>query len=231
MISLMFLTALIQAGSDPVQLNITPVDALEAGSPQAVLLGVARDRHLKPIAQAVLSQWQAGGVAPSCASGGSIDVDGLKSVDVIQLRPVVLNEQGAVLDGQVVVRNTVDWCGAPRKFNILVEFQNGTSRAANMVVGDTMAEPLLQMDILRTALPLVGAAMSATPASCSDRFPLSGARLTDTAVLSKSDEGLPPRSWTERWTWSSCGQPIAFDIVMTTREGGGTTFDISPSAL
>ncbi len=224
---LLLMSMAVQISDLGPQSNFRSVANLPQDSPQAVFVATTREKHWEPLTRIVLGQWEMQGVDPKCGVATPFEITEIEALEIIEIAPIRLDDQGSVSSGTAVVRAVASWCGNRRRINTLVEYQNGVSRAANTVAGETMADPILQNDITRMVVPMIAPSLMAAGATCRDSFPNGAGRLTDTRVTGRSDDRNPPTAWQERWTWTSCGRATHVDVAMTALDNGRTEFEVS----
>lgn len=218
--------AVVEQTASPITVPLfEPLAGMDPARPLAVLVRSSAQPNWKPIVRQVLESWATNAVAPDCTET-AVDADSIVARDAVEaFRITLAPEGGRVAQGGAIIRTVTPWCGADRKINVLVVFQNGRSRAMNLNVGDTLTGPQLYEDILRHANPILAQVMEASRVSCAGRFPGAAGRLTNTEATSLTGDPMNPTTWSERWTWTVCGRDTVADFIMTPQPDGSTKFD------
>ena len=220
-------TAAQTAVAAPAVPAFRAVAGLDPAEPLAVLVRSTAELNWKPVVQQLLSSWATTGVAPDCTDT-AVAADSIVAQEAIETLPIVIASDGARAQrGEALVRTVTPWCGADRRINVLIFFQNGQSHGLNLSVGGTMTGPRLYMDILQQTTPRLIPVLDAMRPSCVAKFPTAAGRLTDTVMTSMTGDAANPSAWSERWTWTICGRDTPVDFVMTAQLDGSTRFEMT----
>ena len=119
--------------------------------------------------------------------------------------PVRVDERGRPQSGSWIEHVTMEGCGRTRQLNVLAMVRApGMLATVPLLPGTTRADPLLQKD---GALYAFTAAVD--PRKCEPVF------IADTAYVGPLGQAslVPGKpGWSERWTVSRCGEPVAVDM-------------------
>ena len=119
--------------------------------------------------------------------------------------PVRVGERGQPQSGSWIEHVTVEGCGRTRRLNVLAGVRApGTLATVPLLPGTTHAGPLLQRDGTLYAFTA-----AVDPRKCEPTY------VADTAYVGpRSEAPLVPGKpgWSERWTVSRCGQPVAVEM-------------------
>lgn len=129
------------------------------------------------------------------------------------LQPLTFTPEGVAVRGVFLERVTVNLCGRDLTLNVLGQaMSNGDLRRFMLLPGETLADPRLQRDAVKTA-------QSASLAALKGKEVCKEARVTDTRITQPLQEGR----WTETWDLSWCGQTVPVDMAFT-KTADGTDF-------
>lgn len=157
---------------------------------------------------AILLQQQRG-LADGC---GQIAVLMPSAVTVYE--PLVM-QAGKPVSGRWQVRYAVDVCGGASLRNIVMQVVGGNIALAEMVPGDTLTDPTLQKDVVKSFDMAAEVAMP---------------KCVDTPVIREARVRVHPKTakdpWEELWIGRMCGRDIG-QVVMFVPNDKGTTFRMS----
>jgi hypothetical protein len=183
--------------------------------PPAVVAFTATPEHIAALMNAVRPYY---GLVPSCTPGTA------KRIGLNVVKPVSVDESGALSGGAWIEHVKVDGCNTSGLFNVFTLIRPGsTPLVGGLLPGTTRADLGLQRDALPTARQLAGAKL---PQGCTDVHAVD-TKFDSFGEIVNNDvpTGREPRSWREDWAFVGCGQPASV-VVRFIPDRTGTSFTV-----